>query len=139
MILKGRTMGIDAVTSLTAFHLIEGRLCLTAQTIVALIKSNRLCSFFECLETSASVATWETQRVGDRRPMKLTWTIEDAQLAGLVREPAQGKKPGPWITQPRTMLRWRAATELARIVYPDLLSGIYSTEEMRDARESEAA
>ena len=35
---------------------------------------------------------------------------------------------------PKQMLRARAKSELARLEYPDLLAGLYTPEELRDAK-----
>ena len=49
--------------------------------------------------------------------------------------PRPGKKPSPWHTMPDKMLRARAKSELARLEYPDLLAGLYTPEELRDAND----
>ena len=63
---------------------------------------------------------------------RLCYTIEDAEKAGLLKPPRQGKQGGPWHTIPRQMLRHRAKSELARLEYPDLLAGLYTPEELKD-------
>ena len=43
-------------------------------------------------------------------------------------------KPSPWHRMPDKMLRARAKSELARLEYPDLLAGLYTPEELKDAK-----
>jgi 5'-3' exonuclease len=138
IILKGRAMGIDAVTALTNFHVIEGRPTMHAALIIGLVKRSKACKFFQLVKTTDTEATWRTHRVGDPEPVELTWTIKDAERADLLR-PSKSGKPTQWQKMPRTMLRWRAGVELARAVYPDITQGIYSTEEMLDVKEDKAA
>ena len=45
-----------------------------------------------------------------------------------------GKPPGPWHTIPKQMLRASCKSELARLEYPDLLAGLYTPEELSDAK-----
>ena len=135
ILLKGRALGLDSVTALTAFHFIEGQPTLKAQTVVALVKRAKVCKYFSVEKTEDDIATWVTHREGDPKPVTMTWTIKDAERADLLR-PSKSGKPTQWEKMPRTMLRWRCAVELARAVYPDVVMGIYSEEEMIDARES---
>lgn len=125
LILKGRSMGLDAVTSVSAFHVIKGKPVMSAQTIVGLCKASPSCEYFCLIDSSATSCTWETRRRGDPRPQRITWTIEDADRAGLTRGGDSN-----WAKYPRTMLQWRCGVELARAVYTDVVANIYSTEEM---------
>jgi hypothetical protein len=71
------------------------------------------------------VAKYETYREGEGvTPM--TFTIEEAQAAGVA-----GKDN--WRKYPKAMLRARCIAALARTVYPDLLAGVYETEELETA------
>ena len=54
--------------------------------------------------------------------------VREAEKAGMLNQ-RQGKEPGPWLTRPATMLRKTCGVELARIVWPDVLSGLYSEDE----------
>ena len=94
------------------------------------------------VESTHEKATWETKRKGARRMMSITWTMHDALRAGLVTRDGNGFKgvsrsgrPSNWDKYPRAMLRHRAATELARAVYPDVTSGLYAPNELGDGSE----
>jgi hypothetical protein len=56
----------------------------------------------------------------------LTGTPDDA------RGVSKSGKPSNWDKYRATMLRWRAATELARAVYPDVVTGLYSPDEISE-------
>jgi 5'-3' exonuclease len=131
VVLRGRALGLDMTTSLDVFHVIEGKPTLSAMAIVGLCLTSGRAEYFDPIEFESDVrATWETKRVG-REAKRLTYTIEDAELAGLTR-PTKNGQPSNWVKRPRPMLRKQAAVELARLVYPDVVSNIYSPDEMTD-------
>lgn len=126
MILRGRALGLDAITSLSAFHVIKDKLTLAATTIEGMVMRSPECEYFMCSESTATSCTWITKRKGYPTEQRHTWTIEDAQRLGVGRN-------DQWQKQPRTMLRHRCGTDLARMAYPDVVAGLYSIEEMQDA------
>ena len=121
-VMAGRELGLPAVASLRAFHIVDGKHCLAADAIRALVMKSGQARFFRCIERTAERATFETQR-GDDPVMSLTFTMEDAQRAGVV------KKGSGWEKHPADMLVARASSKLARLVYPDVVFGLYSPEE----------
>lgn len=128
-IMTGRTYGLDAVTSLRSFHNIKGKQTMSATLMLGLIKRRTdICEYFQLIESTDDVATFETKRKGEPHPTRLSYTIQEAQHAGLLRPNSQ------WTMRPKTMLRHRCVMELGRLVYPDVVAGVYSTDEMEDAR-----
>lgn len=130
-ILAGRELGLQAMASLRAIHIVEGRPTLSADLIRALVIRSGLARYFRCTERTKERATFETQR-GDDPPIALTYTIEEAAAAGLVKD-----KSG-WVKSPADMLVARASAKLARLVYPDVVHGIYTPDEVQDGQSSEA-
>jgi hypothetical protein len=121
-VLAGRELGMPAIASLRGFHIVEGRHCLSADAIRALVMRSGKAKFFRCTERTIEKATFETQR-GDDPPMSLTFTMEDAVRAQVV------KKGSGWEKHPADMLVARASSKLARLVYPDVVFGLYAPEE----------
>lgn len=122
-ILAGRELGLQAMASLRGMHIIEGKPCMSADLIRALVLKSGHAKFFRPTERTATSATWETQR-GEDPPVTLTFTIEEAQQAGVV-------KPGSgWAKFPADMLTARASSKLARLVYSDVVFNLYSPEDM---------
>ena len=68
---------------------------------------------------------FETKRVGETESTIFEYTIAEAKLAGLA-----GKDN--WLKRPKTMLRWRCCSELARLVYPEVTSFLHTQDELRD-------
>ncbi len=133
LILLGVELGLTPLQALRMIYVVEGRPTMSADGLVALCKSRpAVCAYFRLVETSAERATYETLRHGEPSPSSLTYTIEDAQRAGLA-----GK--GPWRAHPAAMLRARCAAALARAVYPDLVAGIYEPGEVQEIAAREAS
>jgi len=130
VLLKGRCMGLDSITSMQSFDCldIKGRLTIApkAVTLAAIVKSSELCEYWQVVETTESKCVIETKHVKDKKPTLFTYTLKQAERAGLT-----GK--AQWKMRPDTMLRHRCASECARMVYPELVMGIHTSEEMRDA------
>jgi hypothetical protein len=122
-IMAGRELGLQAMASLRGFHIIEGKPTLAADLIRALVIRSGKAKFFRCSERTAERATFETQR-GDDPPISLAYSVEDAKAAGLV------KPGGAWVKSPADQCVARASAKLARLVYPDIIHGIYAHEEL---------
>lgn len=124
IIASGRELGLTAMQSLRSIHIIEGKPTLSADLVAALCKARRdVCAWFRLVESTDAVATYETQRVGEPQPTRMSFSIEDARRAGVT-----GKDP--WKKYPSAMLRARCITALARAVYPDLVMGVYDPDEV---------
>jgi hypothetical protein len=57
--------------------------------------------------------------------LKVSWTIKDAERAGLTGNPT-------WKKFPRQMLKARCISEAVRGIFPGVLSGLYAPEEVSD-------
>ena len=123
VLMAGRELGFAPMQSLRMLSVIKGKVTLSADATVALVRRSGECVEWRCVETTRERATYTTRRKGDTEPTVLTWTIEQATRAGLVG--GQG-----WRSYPEAMLRARCASALARIVYPDLVAGIYDPDEL---------
>ena len=132
-ILLGRELGMPAMAALRSVHIIEGKHSLSADLMVALVLKSGLAEYFQLVESTDELCTFATQRKGAPKPTKLSYTIAQAEQAGLLFV-RPGKQPGNWQKIPKQMLRARCKSELARLEYPDLLAGLYTPEELRDAK-----
>lgn len=127
IIATGRELGLTAMQSLRSIHVIEGKPTLSADLILALVKSRRdVCAWFMLVESTDQVAHYRTQRIGEPEPTNMSFTIDDAQRAGVT-----GKDN--WRKYPAAMLRARCIAALSRAVYPDLTLGIYESDELEPA------
>ncbi len=122
-IMAGQEMGLSPMASLRAIHVIEGKPVLSADGMIALVLGSGKAVYFERVEESDKSVTYETLRQGAKTPRRCTWTMDMAKVAGLHLK-------DNWRAYPRAMLASRAKSELARDVYPDVLAGVYSDDEI---------
>ena len=122
-ILAGQEMGFAPMAALRSIHVIEGKPVVSADGMVALVLGSGKAVYFDRVEESDTAVTYETLRVGSKTPRRCTWTIEMARRASLDQKQN-------WRGYPRAMLASRAKAELARDVYPDVIAGCYTDEEI---------
>lgn len=138
VILRGRALGIDATTALSNFNVIKGRLGMSAQLLIGLVVQHRVCEYLEWTESDAQHAVWVAKRVGGKTEKTLKWDLEDACAAGLLERNTKGRdgyrglgdQSSNWDKYRPAMLRWRCGVELARSVFPDVVAGLYTPEEL---------
>ena len=125
-VLTGAELGLAPMQSLRAIEVIKGKPTIKAEAMVALVRARKdVCVYLTLDHSDATRATWSTQRVGDPKPTVLSWTMEQSKVAGLTSSDMYRKYPD-------IMLRWRAASMLVKLVYSDVLLGLYDPEELRD-------
>jgi 5'-3' exonuclease len=130
-VLAGRELGLQAMASLRAIHIVEGKPTLSADLIRALVINSGHARYFRVTERTPERATFETQR-GDDPPVSLSFTIDEGRAMWKKGDDAW-KKSG-WGTFPADMLVARASAKLARLVYPDICFGLYTPDELTDGR-----
>lgn len=123
----GHELGLSPMQSLRGIHNIKGRPCPSADTLVAVCLASGKADYFREVSNDGDASTWETRRSGGK-PARYTFTIADAQAAELLRG------NGNWKKYPKRMLAARAKAFLARDVYPDLVLGLYTPEEITDGK-----
>ena len=127
LLMLGRSLGIGTMQALNGIFVVEGRPTLAATTMLALVRSNALCEAFdfECSTTERCVVV--AKRRGSK-PTRVEWTIDMAKRAGAFQ-----RQSSPWVTYPQAMLRARAISDACRMMFSDVLLGLYSKEEMDDS------
>lgn len=122
IMIRGKELGINATTALASFHMVEGKPYASADLLRSLAERDPKCEYFRLVSSSLTEATWETKHRDHPEPTIYTYTIEEAQAAGLNR--------GNWISRKRDMLTKTAGSKLARLVYPGATLGLYCPEEI---------
>lgn len=122
-ILAGQELGIPPIAALRSIHVIEGKTVLSADIMQAVVLGNGSAKYVKRISASDTESTYETLRVGDVEPRRMTWTIEMAKKAGLFPTKTN------WACYPRQMLSARCKAELLRDVYADALAGCFTPEE----------
>lgn len=140
-VLAGRELGMQAIASLRAFHVIEGKHALAADAMRGLVLRAGVAEYFRVTKRTAEVAEFETKRRGEPEPVRLAYTMAEGRAAfGFydgMPEPARLEKEkawskSAWAKHPADMLAARASSKLARLVYSDVLFGLYAPEELVD-------
>jgi hypothetical protein len=126
-LLAGRELGLSAMSSLRSFHIIDGKPSLSADLIRALVLRSGMAESFRCTARSAESVTFTTKRKGDPE-FSLTYTLDEAKAAWSKDERAW--KASGWGRHPADMLVARCSAKLARLVYADVVTGLYSPEEL---------
>lgn len=122
-IMAGRELGLPAMASLRAFHVVEGKPTMSADIIRALVLSSGRAEYFLPVTRTATEASWRTKRKDSPEPFLLSYTIEEATAAGLV------KAASGWAKFPADMLAKTASTKLCRLIYSDVCFGLYAPAE----------
>lgn len=123
IIVCGRELGLTAMQSLRGIHIVEGKPILASDTMLALALQSEKCEYFQVVVSNGAIATYETKRRGAPQKTALSFTIEQAQAAGVTSK-------DNWKKYPDAMLRARCIAALARMVYPDVFMGIYDPDEL---------
>lgn len=130
----GRTMGFSAVVSLANFFTIHGQPGWSAAAKTAAVKNDERCEIlYACLpkctrERAVIRYKRKDQDTVDGGPYdEYVFTIEDAKRAGFL----DGKHSEQWAKNPRVMLIWAALREVTRLVWMDVLLGVYTPDEIR--------
>ncbi len=130
-IMAGSELGLAPMASLRAIHVIDGKPVLSADGMVGIVLGSGKAKYFVRVEESDTAVTYETCRVGTDVPRRATWTMQMAKAAALHLK-------DNWRAHPRAMLAARAKSELARDVFPDVLMGTYTMDEIERPETSNA-
>lgn len=121
--LYGQEIGLGISAALSYIHVINGRPTLSAEGMVALVRS-KAHSISGTSTDQAAVVRGKRADTGDE--MTVEWTMAMAERAKLA-------KKDTWAQFPEAMLWARAVSQLCRMLFPDVLLGLsYTPEEARD-------
>lgn len=128
-ILYGREVGLPPMSALAMTHVVEGRPGISAEGMRALVLQAG--HELEVTEASGAMVTMRGRRRGADRWTELSWSLDMARAAGVA-----GK--AVWQRYPRAMLLARCTTDLCRMIFPDVIHGMRSTEELDDLQDVDA-
>lgn len=133
-IMTGRALGLPMFASLKGiFSTPDGAVGIESKLKVALCLARPDCDYFRCTERSMTKATYVAKRRG-QEPFSLTFTIEEAEAAGLLDrgDTPEKKKANNWTRWRADMLMARASGRVADIVFPEASLGLPSREDLDD-------
>ena len=122
LMLVAQAEGLHPATAAQDYHIIQGRPALRTDAMLARFQAAGGKVQWHDYTDDVVSATFGHPAGGS---LRVEWTIERARTAGLA-----GKET--WKQYPRAMLRARVISEGIRTVYPGVLAGMYTPEEIRD-------
>lgn len=130
IVMTGLELGLKPMAALRGLVIVKGKVTMSADTMHSIALASGVCEYVRCLETTAVRALFAAKRKGQPE-MQLAFTMEDAKVAGLTGNATYAKFPAQ-------MLRARALAGICRLVFPDVMLGLYETGEIQalDARPS---
>ena len=134
VIARGKELGIGMTTALAGHHMVEGKPTPSADLIRALAEKDPNFEYLMPIEISPTRVVWRGKHKKHPTHVDYPYTIEDAKLAGLVKQGNYGKG-GNWNTRPQDMLMKTAGSKLARLLWPGATLGMYCPEEMGYSQE----
>ncbi len=133
VMLKGHELGLGIATSFEFITVIKDKPVLIPRGALALIVQSPECAGVKISEKPGACTVWMKRRNGFE--YQVTWTIEDADRAGLITREGSTKADGTvrdkgnWEKYPANMLRWRAIGFCADVVFPDVIGGMKRADE----------
>jgi hypothetical protein len=132
IMLAAREYGIGPAQALNGgLHIIEGKVELSARVMSALIR--RAKHTLQIIESTDQICKIKGTRADTGETHTVTFTIEMAQKAGLIKE------KGGWKRTPEDMLYARCVSRLARQLFSDVIGIGYIEGEIGDSRASNEA
>lgn len=118
----GRELGFQPVQALQVMHVIDGKLGIEAKGLqaIAMFHGMRI----QVLDWTDQLVTLRFIRPG-HHDSEFTYTHNDARLAGLLHK-------DNWVKEKKVMLYNRALSKGLRAFHPDVVLGLYTTDEIQD-------
>ncbi|MFM2151619.1 MAG: hypothetical protein RL199_54 [Pseudomonadota bacterium] len=121
---QGRELGLSTMQSLTNLYVVEGKVSLSSDLMAALVLKSPVCEYLRPVEVTDTRATYAAKRKGGIE-FRYSFSWEDAAKAGLTSRQTYKNNPAD-------MLRHRALSKTVRAVFPDVISGLYTRDEVED-------
>jgi len=143
VMLKGRELGIPGMQSISHIHVIDDKLCCSAELMLALLARGGITWSWTQDGSNGEAAVIEFHREGFS-PVEGRFTMDDARRIETAAWENGEKKTvkladrDAWKNYPANLLRARAIANGARMIGPDLLTGMsYTPEELGAAVDEE--
>ncbi len=124
----GQELGISPFSALRTIYVVNGVPTCSGEMMLALIRRSGLLANMEIEELTDSSGTFTgvkctMTRKDTQETVSISFTLNDARTASLM-----GKQV--WQSYPKNMCRWRAVSNVAKILFGDVIGGLYTFEEI---------
>jgi hypothetical protein len=120
---QGRELGIPATVALRGIVVVNGKPTCSAELMMALVRRAYGQGAMRVAKTDSKSCTVQYRQSGWDGISENSFTIEEAEQAGLFKNPV-------WKQYPAAMLRARAISATVRFAFPECISGLYTPEEL---------
>lgn len=127
----GDVLGIDPRQAIWSMHVIDGKPNMSADLMAAVCSRSPLCEYLMPTVMTPTRVEYAAKRRGWPTEVRMSFTLEDAQRAGLAGR-------DNWRKYPMAMLKARCLAMICRATWPDLLAGVYDPDELAPASASES-
>lgn len=121
----GKDLGLAPLQAVQNIAVINGRPALWGDAVPALVIASKQCEYIN-MTFENNTAICKVKRINQPEHIS-TFSMQQAKTAGLL------EKQGPWKQYPDRMLQNRARAFALRDVFPDVLKGLYTAEELIDS------
>ena len=125
ILMTGKELGFQPMQSMRLIDVIQGKVALNAGGMATLVQ--RYCQkhggYLRQVALDNDRCTVEYMRAEWPEPQRFTFTMDDAEEAGLAGRDM-------WKKHPRNMLYARAISNACRMGWPEVIAGIYDPEEL---------
>lgn len=118
---KGYELGMPITAAFELIHVIQGKPTLSPRGALALVQASGLLEDMAITEPAGSCTVTMRRRGGPS--YTLTWSIEDAKRAGVI------KPDSAWQSYEANMLRWRAIGFVIDVLFSDVTGGLKRADE----------
>lgn len=129
LMLVAHAEGMHPAIAARDYHIIEGRPAMKADAMLARFQSAGGKVKWTVMSEDKVSAIFSHPAGGE---VEITWTLEMAAKAKLSTKTQRDGGPNMWQKFPRQMLRARCVSEGIRTVFPGVLVGTYTPEEIGD-------
>lgn len=122
----GHELGLSPMVAVNNVAVINGKPTLSADIMAAVVKRSPEYGGIKWIEMSETRAECEITRIlpnGEKEVQKSSFSMQDAQNAGLAGR-------DNWKKYPKRMLKHRCLSYGLKDMFPDILAGLYTPEEM---------
>lgn len=122
IIMYGMELGLSPMAALLTIHVIEGKPSISGEAMLSLVRRSPRCKIVKITGDANVGVTVYSQR-DDGNEYSVTWTHEKAVKAGLAHK-------ANWQKHMEQMLTWRGVSQMCKMLYGDIVLGLYTVEEM---------
>lgn len=132
VMMSARELGIPMMMATRTLFVVDQKVAMMANVMLAKIYQSGLAESVKIADQASGKGCDVTMQRKGMNPHTASFTIEDAQRAGLLYK-------DNWKKYPAAMCESRAISKCARIVFPDVIGGLYTPEEIFDKVPSQDA